>query len=71
MSGSERLALGAEELENALVHAEHDGGGRDRSHHVRGQTAVQAEEAFLLPDQLEAVDEAGVLWLSVGHRRLS
>lgn len=64
------LSLGVEDLENALVHAEHDGGRGNGPHEVRSQAAVQADEALFLPDQLEAVYEARVLGLSVGHRCL-
>ncbi len=62
---------GAEKPENPLVHAKHNRRTRDGSKEVGGEAAVEADEAFLPPDQPEALDQAGVLVAAVGHRGLS
>lgn len=61
----------AAEAQDALVHGKHDGGAGDRPQQMRCQAAVETHHALLLPDQLEALDEAGVLELAVGHGRLA
>lgn len=67
----ENLGGSVEEAQNDLVHAEHDCRTRDRSHEMRGQAAVETHEAFFLPDELEALDQTGVLELAVCQRSLS
>lgn len=67
----EDLGGRVEEAQNDLVHAEHDGRTRHRAHEMRSQAAVEAHEAFFLPDELEALDQAGVLELAVCQRGLS
>lgn len=60
-----------EEAQDDLVHAKHDGRTRDSSHEMRRQAAVQAHEALFLPDELEALHQAGVLELAVAQGGLS
>lgn len=67
----ENLGGRVEEAQNDLVHAEHDCRTGHRSHEMRSQAAVEAHEAFFLPDELEALDQAGVLELAVCQRSLS
>lgn len=71
--GEESRELGGrvEEAQNDLVHAKHDCRTRHRSHEMRSQAAVETHEAFFLPDELEALDQAGVLELAVCQRSLS
>lgn len=47
-----------------LVHAEHDRRAGHRTEQMRSQTAVHGRHALLLEDELEALDQACVLWLS-------
>ena len=58
-------------MQDALVHAEHDGGTRDRPEEMRGHAAVEAHHALFLEDELEALDESGVLGPAIGKGRLS
>lgn len=69
--GVENLGGRVEEAQNDLVHAKHDCRTRHRSHEMRSQAAVETHEAFFLPDELEALDQAGVLELAVCQRSLS
>ena len=61
----------AEQSQDPLVHAKHDGGARHRPHQVGRHAAVQAREALLEPDAPEALHQARVLGPAVGHGRLS
>lgn len=65
------LSRRVEEAQDDFVHGKHHCRARNRAHEVRRQAAVEAHEAFLLPDELEALDQAGVLELAVSHGGLS
>ena len=65
-----RLCGRVEEPEDALVHAEHDGGAGDGPEQVGRHSAVEAEHALLFEDQLEALDQVGVFGPAVGDRGL-
>lgn len=67
----ENLGRCVEEAQNDLIHAKHDCRTRHRSHEMRSQAAVETHEALFLPDELEALDQAGVLELAVCQRSLS
>jgi hypothetical protein len=70
-SRAENLGRSVEEAQDNLVHAEHDCRTRHRSHEMRRQAAVETHEAFFFPDELEALDQAGVFELAVCQRSLS
>ena len=63
--------FGVKQMENSLVHAKHDGSRRDGSKEVWGETAVQAHDALLAPDEPEALDKPCVLWTAVRHGSLA
>ena len=65
------LSCSAADAEDAFIHAEHDGSARHRPHQVRSHSAVETGEAFFYPDAAEALDQACVFRLAVGHRGLS
>lgn len=66
-----RLCGSVEQTEDAFVHAKHDGGAGYGSHEMGSEAAVEAHQALLDPDELEALDQPGVLGQAVLHRRLS
>jgi hypothetical protein len=61
----------SKELQHALVRAKHDGSAGNDTEHVRYQSAIERCHAFFLPDELEALCEAGVLEVAVLLRGLS
>ena len=50
--------------EDNFVHAEHDCCAGHGAKQMRRQAAVHGCHALLFPDELEALDQAGVLWRS-------
>lgn len=50
-----------EKSEDALIHAEHDRRTGHRTHQMRRQSAVEAHEALLDPDNTEALEETSIL----------
>lgn len=53
--------------EDNFVHAEHDCCAGHCAQQMRRQTAVHGCHALFFPDELEALDQTGVLWLSASN----
>ena len=62
-SGEVRSSVGrdVEETQYTLVHAKHNGSTGNCPHEMRRHASVKADHAFLLEDDLEALDQSGVL----------
>lgn len=61
----------SEQRQYGFVCSKHDGGARDNSEHVWYEAAVECHDALLLPYQSHALDDAGILEVTIFQRSLS
>ncbi len=63
LSGKLRLIVGRDvkKTQDSLIHAKHNGSTWHCAHEVRCHASVEAKHAFLLEDELEALDQSSVL----------
>jgi len=65
------LCLFADEPEDALVHAKHNGCAWYRPEEMGRHASVETSYSFLLEDKLEALGESCVHGFAVGHWTLT
>jgi hypothetical protein len=53
-----------QQLQDPLIHSEHDRGAGNCPQKVRRETSVQGGNAFLFPDQPETLDKAGIFGMA-------